>query len=89
MRWKYIVGCSIQCIAKTSIIQIISYFQYIAIQWFGQKSEINIYRTASIIILQFACCQSALLTESGVLSDSFTLERLCGRFVTDYVRCLI
>ncbi len=89
MRWKYIVGCSIQCIAKTSIIQIILYFQYIAIQCFEQKSEINMYKTASVIILRFACCQSALLTESGVLSDSFTLERLCACFVTDYVRCLI
>lgn len=89
MRWKYIVGCSMQCIANTSVIQMILYFQCIAIQWFEQKSEINIYRTASVIILWFACCQSALLTEGGVLSDSFMLERLCARFVTDYVRCLI
>lgn len=76
MRWNYIVGCSMQRIAKASAIQIILYFQCIAIQWFEQKSEINIYGAASVISLQFACCQSVLPSVGEVLSDSFTLECL-------------
>lgn len=64
-------------------------FQCIAIQWFEQKSEINVYRMASVISLRFGCCQTALPTGGRALSESFTLERLCACFVTDLVRCLL
>lgn len=72
---KCIVACSIKRLAKTSS---------------GLNKNLKyIYRMASVISLQFGCCQTALPTGGRVLSESFTLERLCARFVTDFVRCLI
>jgi len=46
-----------------------------------EKSEMLIYRMASLISLRFGCCQTALPTGGRVLSESFMLECLGPSFL--------